>query len=100
MSIRDDASNVTMVETTKRQHEVWSNDAEVKKIRWGTFTQTMLGLGLITIVLWVTLPLFWGSAWLELRYALISLEICLAQLIRVVTATSIVYVTWECRVAS
>lgn len=40
----------------------------VSKARKTTVLEMLKGLALITVILWIALPIFWGSNWLLLRY--------------------------------
>lgn len=60
-----DASSDTMHEGLPPKHPFWSKKSRGQgKETAGNFFK---GLGLITIWLWIVLPIFWGSVWLLLN---------------------------------
>ncbi|KAK9896047.1 hypothetical protein P389DRAFT_73734 [Cystobasidium minutum MCA 4210] len=55
--------NTAMV---KEQHPFWSKS--IKNERRQSAKGMLMGMLLITAILWIALPIFWGSVWLLLRY--------------------------------
>lgn len=51
---------------SQEKRSFWSRD--VKDARKKTALDMLKGLALITVILWIALPIFWGSNWLLLRY--------------------------------